>query len=33
MLAQHDYDRAHPAPAPTPSVGYAPCHSGSGRCH
>lgn len=22
--AQHDYDRAHPAPAPTPSAGYSP---------
>ena len=30
--AQHDYDRAHPAPAPTPSVGYSPCYSGSGTC-
>ncbi|MGW0750729.1 DUF6234 family protein [Streptomyces sp. NPDC002587] len=32
-LAQHDYDRAHPRPAPVPSAGYTPCYSGSGRCH
>jgi len=30
--AQHDYDRAHPAPAPTPRAGYSPCYSGSGTC-
>lgn len=32
-LSQHDYARTHPAPAPTPSAGYSPCYSGSGRCH
>ncbi|MET7485192.1 DUF6234 family protein [Streptomyces sp. NPDC005538] len=30
--AQHAYDRAHPAPAPTPRAGYSPCYSGSGTC-
>lgn len=33
VLSQHDYDRTHPGPAPTPSVGYSPCYSGSGRCN
>ncbi|MFD9339689.1 DUF6234 family protein [Streptomyces sp. NPDC060028] len=32
-LAQHDYDRTHPRPAPVPSAGYSPCYSGSGRCN
>ncbi|MFJ2093508.1 DUF6234 family protein [Streptomyces sp. NPDC087901] len=32
VSAQHDYDRSHPEPAPTPSAGYSPCYSGSGRC-
>ncbi|HET6857740.1 MAG TPA: DUF6234 family protein [Streptomyces sp.] len=32
-VAQHDYDRTHPGPAPTPSAGYSPCYSGSGRCN
>ncbi len=32
VLAQHDYDRAHPGPAPAPDPGYTPCYSGSGRC-
>ncbi|WP_043670344.1 DUF6234 family protein [Streptomyces xylophagus] len=32
VSAQHDYDRAHPAPAPTPRAGYSPCYSGSGTC-
>nr|WP_243876616.1 DUF6234 family protein [Streptomyces sp. 846.5] len=27
--AQHGYDRTHPKPAPTPSVYYTPCYSGS----
>jgi hypothetical protein len=31
--SQHDYDRAHPGPAPTPRVEYSPCLSGSGTCH
>ncbi|MEU6244559.1 DUF6234 family protein [Streptomyces sp. NPDC047024] len=30
--AQRDWDRAHPAPAPTPTVRYVPCYSGSGTC-
>ncbi|WP_019057725.1 DUF6234 family protein [Streptomyces prunicolor] len=30
--AQHEWNRAHPAPAPTPSAGYSPCYSGSGTC-
>ncbi len=30
---QSGYDRAHPAPAPTPGVSYTPCLSGSGKCH
>ncbi|MFD9353463.1 DUF6234 family protein [Streptomyces sp. NPDC060031] len=33
VLAQHDYDRTHPRPAPIPSAGYSPCYSGSGRCN
>ncbi|MFI6765464.1 DUF6234 family protein [Streptomyces sp. NPDC050355] len=33
VLAQHDYDRSHPDPAPVPSAGYTPCYSGSGRCN
>ncbi|MFF2130721.1 DUF6234 family protein [Streptomyces olivochromogenes] len=33
VLSQHDYDRTHPRPAPTPRVGYSPCYSGSGTCH
>jgi hypothetical protein len=34
VLADHDYNRTHhPAPAPTPGVGYTPCYSGSGRCN
>ncbi|UNO40325.1 DUF6234 family protein [Streptomyces sp. MST-110588] len=32
-LAQHDYDRGHPGPAPTPSADYQPGYSGSERCH
>ncbi|MFE1775389.1 DUF6234 family protein [Streptomyces sp. NPDC059008] len=32
VLAQHDYDRSHPGPAPVPSAGYTPCYSGSERC-
>ncbi|MEV6482973.1 DUF6234 family protein [Streptomyces sp. NPDC051576] len=31
--AQHDWDLAHPDPAPTPSAHYTPCLSGSGECH
>ncbi|WP_329263077.1 DUF6234 family protein [Streptomyces sp. NBC_01478] len=31
--AQHVYDVEHPAPAPTPTVLYTPCLSGSGTCH
>lgn len=33
VSSQHDYDRGHPGPAPTPSAGYSPCYSGSGRCN
>ncbi|MGK5547553.1 DUF6234 family protein [Streptomyces sp. URMC 127] len=33
MLAQHDYDRRHPAPPPPPNPAYTPCYSGSGRCN
>ncbi|MGW7552059.1 DUF6234 family protein [Streptomyces rimosus] len=33
LLAQHEYDRAHPGPAPKPDPAYTPCYSGSGRCH
>lgn len=33
VLAQHEYDRTHPGPAPLPSAGYSPCYSGSGRCN
>ncbi len=32
-LAQHDYDRRHPAPPPPPNPAYTPCYSGSGRCN
>ncbi|MEV4927326.1 DUF6234 family protein [Streptomyces roseoverticillatus] len=32
-LAQHDYDRRHPAPPPAPNPAYTPCYSGSGRCN
>ncbi len=32
-LAQHDYDRRHPAPLPPPNPAYTPCFSGSGRCN
>lgn len=31
--AQHDYEVGHPDPAATPTVRYAPCLSGSGKCH
>lgn len=31
--SQQDYDRTHPDPAPTPTVHYTPCLSGSGKCH
>ncbi|MEV0479518.1 DUF6234 family protein [Streptomyces sp. NPDC050508] len=30
--AWQGYDRTHPAPAPTPSIQYTPCLSGSGKC-
>ncbi|WP_406510299.1 DUF6234 family protein [Streptomyces sp. NBC_00212] len=33
VSSQHDYDRGHPGPAPTPDPGYTPCYSGSGRCY
>ncbi|MDT0466643.1 DUF6234 family protein [Streptomyces gibsoniae] len=29
VLSQYDHDRTHPGPAPTPSVGYSPCYSGT----
>ena len=29
---QHEWDRGHPTPAPTPRAGYSPCYSGSGTC-
>ncbi|MFC8128227.1 DUF6234 family protein [Streptomyces sp. NPDC057302] len=32
VFSQHEYDRTHPGPAPTPSAGYSPCYSGSNRC-
>ncbi|TXS39586.1 hypothetical protein EAO72_37325 [Streptomyces sp. or43] len=32
VLTQHEYEQSHPGPAPTPSAGYSPCYSGSGRC-
>nr|WSW66199.1 DUF6234 family protein [Streptomyces sp. NBC_00995] len=32
VLGQHEYEKSHPRPAPTPSAGYVPCYSGSGRC-
>lgn len=33
VLGQHEYELSHPDPAPTPSAGYSPCYSGSGRCN
>ncbi|HEY9332628.1 MAG TPA: DUF6234 family protein [Streptomyces sp.] len=33
VLGLHEYERSHPGPAPTPSAGYSPCYSGSGRCN
>ncbi|WP_326657234.1 DUF6234 family protein [Streptomyces sp. NBC_00385] len=33
VLSQHAYEQSHPGPAPTPSAGYSPCYSGSGRCN
>ncbi|MER6207171.1 MULTISPECIES: DUF6234 family protein [unclassified Streptomyces] len=30
---QHEWDRGHPTPAPTPRAGYSPCYSGSGTCN
>lgn len=30
VLSQHEEDKSHPEPAPTPSAGYTPCYSGSG---
>jgi len=33
VVSQHEYDRTHPNPAPSPSVEYSPCYSGSGTCH
>ncbi|MFI8875432.1 DUF6234 family protein [Streptomyces sp. NPDC055243] len=32
VFSQHEYERTHPGPAPTPSAGYSPCYSGSNRC-
>ncbi|MEV7611814.1 DUF6234 family protein [Streptomyces sp. NPDC089799] len=32
VLAQHDWDRAHPEPPSRPGPEYVPCYSGSGRC-
>ncbi|MFI6966996.1 DUF6234 family protein [Streptomyces sp. NPDC050149] len=32
VFSQHEYEQSHPRPAPTPSAGYVPCYSGSGRC-
>ncbi|WP_328629509.1 DUF6234 family protein [Streptomyces sp. NBC_00353] len=32
VLSQHEYDRTHPGPAPTPNVGDSPCYSGSWTC-
>jgi hypothetical protein len=32
VFSQHEYDRTHPRPAPTPSAGYSPCYSGSNTC-
>ncbi|MEU5808645.1 MULTISPECIES: DUF6234 family protein [unclassified Streptomyces] len=33
VLAQHDWDRAHPKPPPRPGPEYVPCYSGSGKCN
>ncbi|MFE0174316.1 DUF6234 family protein [Streptomyces sp. NPDC059002] len=32
VVSQHEYERTHPGPAPTPRAGYSPCYSGSGTC-